>query len=70
MRRGNAALAASTLSDYAAATEGSSGDQAFRFTPRRSLRPLSVLPEIAEPIGAHLGVAHRVLNILVPEVVL
>jgi len=30
--------------------------------------PLS--PEILEPVGRHFGVAHRVLDVLMPEVVL
>src|SRR5262245_43561519 len=31
---------------------------------------LSVFPKIFEPIGSHFGVPDRVLNVLVPEVVL
>ena len=34
--------------------------------PRRGL----ITPEILEPVGRHVGVPDRVLNVLVPEVVL
>src|SRR5262245_20803516 len=30
----------------------------------------SAPPKVLEPVGRHFGVAHRVLNVLVPEIVL
>jgi hypothetical protein len=35
-----------------------------------SYPPHSVIPEITKPMGCQFGVAHRVLNIAVPEIML
>jgi hypothetical protein len=41
-----------------------------RRRPRPFTRKSSVFPKIPETIGTHLGIPHRVLNVLVSEIVL